>query len=198
MLSKGGDGGAGEAQRRQEEKEQAIADGISAVNKLFGTDERNAQYADHRGNVYTLNKNAIDKSYEDAQRDLAFGLARNHLTGSSIEADKRARQLEDYNENLQKANDLADNASNNLKQTDEMTRQNLVNSVQTGLDQTNAVSQALNNMKLNYSRANEQNVANNWDGMFDQWKSYKRNQTYNNYLTGEEDENQFGQTFFAN
>ena len=194
---KGGDGGAGKAQRRQEEKELKIAEGIDAVNALFGTTVRDNQYASHRQNVYDLNKNAIDKSYEDAQRDLAFGLARNHLTGSSIEVDKRSRQLEDYNDNIQKANDLADNASNNLRLTDENTRQNLVNSVQSGLDQTNAVSQALSNMRLNYDRASENNVANNWDGLFEQWKGYKQGQAYNNYLTGDEDENQFGQTFFA-
>lgn len=192
----GGDGGAGEAQRRQEEKERKIKEGIDAVNALFGTDDRNMQYQDHRANVFDLNKTALDKSYEDAQRQLMFGLARNHLNNSSIEVDKRKSQLEDYNDNIQRANDLADNAQNNLKRSDELTRQNLVNSVQTGLDQTSAVGQALGNMKLNYDRASENNVANNWDGMFDRWKQYKQTQRYNNYMTEDEDD-RFGQTYFT-
>jgi hypothetical protein len=73
----------------------------------------------------------------------------------------------------------------------------LVNSVSTGLDQTQAVSQALSNMQLNYDRASETNVANNWDGMFDQWKAYKNNDRYTNVLT-EDDDNRYGQTVFYN
>lgn len=193
---KGGDGGAGEARAREEERQRKIDEGIKAVNALFGTADKNNQYASHRQNVYDLNKTAIDKSYEDAQRGLVFNLARNGLSNSSIGADKKSDLLTNYNDNIQKANDLSDSAMNSLKTSDEHTRQNLVNSVQTGLDQTSAVSQALNNMQLNYDKANETNVANNWDGMFDNWKAYRRNNQYASAMA-DGDDNQYGQTYFT-
>ncbi len=193
---KGGDGGAGEARAREEERQRKIDSGIKAVNALFGTDDKNTQYAGHRQNVYDLNKTAIDKSYEDAQRGLVFNLARNGLSNSSIGADKKSDLLTNYNDNIQKANDMSDSAMNSLKTSDERTRQNLVNSVQTGLDQTQAVSQALGNMQLNYDKANETNVANNWDSMFDNWKSYKRNNQYASAMA-DGDDNQYGQTYFT-
>lgn len=193
---KGGDGGAGEARAREEERQRKIDEGIKAVNALFGTADKNNQYASHRQNVYDLNKTAIDKSYEDAQRGLVFSLARNGLSNSSIGADKKSDLLTNYNDNIQKANDLSDSAMNSLKTSDEHTRQNLVNSVQTGLDQTSAVSQALNNMQLNYDKANETNVANNWDGMFDNWKAYRRNNQYASAMA-DGDDNQYGQTYFT-
>jgi hypothetical protein len=140
-----------------------------------------------------LNKTSLDKSYEDAQRNLTFALARNSLGNSSISADKKSDLLTGYNDNIQKVNDMSDSASNSLKKNDELTRQNLVNSVQTGLDQTGAVNQALSNMQINYDQASERNVANNWDGMFDQWKGYKRGQQYDSAMT--DDKNQFGQSF---
>jgi hypothetical protein len=193
----GGDGGASDARKREEAKQLKIDDGINAVNALFGTDDKRNQYASHRANVYDLNKTALDDSYKDAQRNLTFSLARNGLSNSSISADKKSDLLTNYNDNIQKSNDLADSSSNNLKLSDERTRQNLVNSVSTGLDQTQAVSQALSNMQLNYDRASETNVANNWDGMFDQWKAYKNNDRYTNVLT-EDDDNRYGQTVFYN
>ena len=193
---KGGDGGAGEARAREEARQLKIDNGIKAVNALFGTTDKNNQYADHRQNVYDLNKTAIDDSYGDAQRNLTFSLARNGLSNSSIGADKKSDLLTNYNDNIQKANDMADSGMNSLKTNDERTRQNLVNSVQTGLDQTQAVSQALGNMQLNYDKANETNVANNWDSMFDNWKAYKRNDQYSNAM-GETADGQFGQTYFT-
>ena len=193
---KGGDGGASEARAREEERQRKIDEGIKAVNALFGTADKNNQYASHRQNVYDLNKTAIDKSYEDAQRGLVFNLARNGLSNSSIGADKKSDLLTNYNDNIQKANDMSDSAMNSLKTSDEHTRQNLVNSVQTGLDQTSAVSQALNNMQLNYDKANETNVANNWDGMFDNWKTYRRNNQYASAMA-DGDDNQYGQTYFT-
>ena len=193
---KGGDGGASEARAREDARQLKIDNGITAVNALFGTDAKNSQYADHRQNVYDLNKTAIDDSYGDAQRNLTFSLARNGLSNSSIGADKKSDLLTNYNDNIQKANDMADSGMNSLKTNDERTRQNLVNSVQTGLDQTQAVSQALGNMQLNYDKANETNVANNWDSMFDNWKAYKRNDQYSNAM-GETADGQFGQTYFT-
>jgi len=193
---KGGDGGAGEARAREEARQLKIDNGIKAVNALFGTTDKNNQYADHRTNIYDLNKTAIDDSYGDAQRNLTFSLARNGLSNSSIGADKKSDLLTNYNDNIQKANDMADSGMNSLKTNDERTRQNLVNSVQTGLDQTQAVSQALGNMQLNYDKANETNVANNWDSMFDNWKAYKRNDQYSNAM-GETADGQFGQTYFT-
>ena len=193
---KGGDGGAGEARAREDARQLKIDNGITAVNALFGTADKNNQYADHRTNIYDLNKTAIDDSYGDAQRNLTFSLARNGLSNSSIGADKKSDLLTNYNDNIQKANDMADSGMNSLKTNDERTRQNLVNSVQTGLDQTQAVSQALGNMQLNYDKANETNVANNWDSMFDNWKAYKRNDQYSNAM-GETADGQFGQTYFT-
>ena len=193
---KGGDGGAGKARAREEARQLKIDNGIKAVNALFGTADKNNQYADHRTNIYDLNKTAIDDSYGDAQRNLTFSLARNGLSNSSIGADKKSDLLTNYNDNIQKANDMADSGMNSLKTNDERTRQNLVNSVQTGLDQTQAVSQALGNMQLNYDKANETNVANNWDSMFDNWKAYKRNDQYSNAM-GETADGQFGQTYFT-
>ena len=193
---KGGDGGASEARAREDARQLKIDNGITAVNALFGTADKNNQYADHRTNIYDLNKTAIDDSYGDAQRNLTFSLARNGLSNSSIGADKKSDLLTNYNDNIQKANDMADSGMNSLKTNDERTRQNLVNSVQTGLDQTQAVSQALGNMQLNYDKANETNVANNWDSMFDNWKAYKRNDQYSNAM-GETADGQFGQTYFT-
>jgi hypothetical protein len=193
---KGGDGGAGEARAREEARQLKIDNGIKAVNALFGTTDKNKQYADHRTNVYDLNKTSLDKSYKDAQQNLTFNLARNGLGNSSISADKKTDLLTDYNDNIQKANDMSDNAMNSLKSSDERTRQNLVNSVQTGLDQTQAVSQALNNMQLNYDKASEVNVANNWDGMFKNWKSAQNNERYNRAMSEGED-GAYGQTYFV-
>jgi len=193
----GGDGGASEEKRLQEEKEERIRQGTDAVNALFGTDGRKQQYADHRQNVYDLNKGALDESYGDAKRNLMFNLARNNLTGSSIEVDKSGDLLEGYTDNIQRANDIADTQKNNLEGADERTRSTLVNSVQSGLEQESALTSAGNNMLLNYNQANESNVAQNWDNMFDNWKAYNRNQRYQNAQT-EDDDDRFGQTYFTN
>ena len=126
-----------------------------------------------------------------------FNLARNNLTGSSIEVDKSGDLLEGYTDNIQRANDIADTQKNNLEGADERTRSTLVNSVQSGLEQESALTSAGNNMLLNYNQANESNVAQNWDNMFDNWKSYNRNQRYQNAQT-EDDDGRFGQTYFTN
>ena len=191
---KGGDGGAGEARERERQKQLKIDNGVKAVNALFGTADRDAQYAGHKANVYGLNKTAIDKSYGDAQRNLTFSLARNGLSNSSVGADKKSDLLTNFNDNIQRANDMSDSAMNTLKTNDERTRQNMVGSVQSGLDQTQAVSSALNNMNLNYKSANQNNVAQNWDSMFDNWKTAKRNSAYASAMGGD-DENQFGASF---
>jgi len=185
-----------EAREYQEAKEEAIQDGIAAVNALFGTTARDTEYADQRQNIVDLNTTELNKSYDDAQLDLAFGLARNSLDNSSISVDKKAKQLAEYNENILRVGEIADKSKNDLKTSDERTRQTLINSVQAGLDQTAAVDNAQTNMQLNIDRAEETNVSENWDNMFTQWKRTNRNNRYNDYMNSD-DENSFGNTYYT-
>jgi len=194
----GGGGGDGGAEAREAKRVAKIDTGINAVNALFGTPERTAQYDSHRSNIFDLNKNELDEDYTDSRRNLKFSLAGRGLNNSSIDANRRAKLKGKYNDGMQTVNDRANTARNSLATSDERTRQGLVSSVQGGLDQTNAVSNALNNMKLNYDVAESNKVSKGFGGLFDEYDKMKQLNKYGRYFNSAgNDDDQFGQSYFT-
>lgn len=162
-MSSGGDGGNDDARQQQAEidaKKQAARD---ALNLQFGIGDgadaaknktaRDSLYSTVRTNAYNAGKRRLDEAQTDAKRNLRFELLAKGLDGGSVDVDQSARLGRKYGEGIIDLGAKADNLSTDLKSSDEATRLGLLQSVDSGMDQSSALSSAIEQMNNASSRA---------------------------------------------
>lgn len=148
---------SGRIARQQEQQEAqrlaAIRQGISGVNAVYDSPERQAQIADYLEANRKLYFDELGRQKGDTDRQLKFALARNGTAGSRQQIDAAADLGRQYNEGVINADRQAQGAANNLRMDDEASRNNLIAMVQSGLDATTASQRANNNLRVNLDGA---------------------------------------------
>ena len=151
-LFKGGDGGAGDLRRQEEERQSKVQSAVDAINGKFGygdpsaQQQRDAMYADLQGATRDTALRGLDKQYSTASQQNKFGLARSGLLGGSVDAESGADLTTRYGEGRIQAEQAGIGAASDLRAVDERTRQNLISLAQSGIDTGTAASLAAGQM----------------------------------------------------
>lgn len=148
---------SGRIARQQEQQEQqrlaAIKQGIGGVNAVYDSPERQAQINDYLEANRKLYFDELAKQQGDATRQTKFALARNGTAGSRQQIDAAADMGEAHNKGVINADRQAQGAANNLRMSDEDSRNNLIALVQSGLDATTASQRANSTLRVNLEGA---------------------------------------------
>lgn len=153
----GGGGGDGGAAARTAEIEAQKAAARQQLNYLFGEGDdsnpnklaREELYTGVRENAFNSGKRALDEANEKATRQNKFALFAQGLNGGSEDIDQNALMRRTYDQGLLDLGSKADAAKSQFKKNDETTRLGLLQSIDAGMDQSSAVSSAMNQMKNN-------------------------------------------------
>lgn len=147
--------GAGEPEAPQEEGRQSIPfqpSDEAATNKA-GLE---TLYGKIRGDAFNAGLRGLDEQKSDADRRLKFELAARGTRGGSADRDANARLFRAYNQGRMDLGTRADSIATNMRANDEQTRINLLQGIESGIDQGTAVSSALNQMRTNADRAQQE------------------------------------------
>lgn len=117
---------------------------------------REAIYQQIRDNAFGAGKRALDERKITAARQNKFALFAQGLNGGSEDIDQNALLNRTYSQGLVDLGARADGAKADIQSSDEQTRLGLLQSVDSGMDQTSAVSSALAQMRNNADKASAQ------------------------------------------
>lgn len=109
---------------------------------------REGLYKNVRDNAFTAGKTKLDEDYADAQRKNKFELFARGLAGGSEDIDQNARAKRTYDQGIIDLGAKADAAKANFRNTDEQTRLQLLDAINSGTDQGSALSAATNRMAV--------------------------------------------------
>jgi hypothetical protein len=133
----------------------------------------------------TISKDVTSKAMVDlekeraiTERNLAFDLARNGLTGGSRDIDSNRDVLDTFQQGVLRAKEMGNTSATNARAADDNTRIKLINSVRAGLDQGSAVNQAYAEMRNNSTQAMNDASASNLVGFFDRLNNQYRQYQY--------------------
>lgn len=153
----GGDGGDNGYAAKQAQIEAQKADARAALNEKFGEGDsataqankagRESIYSTVRDNTYAAGKRGLDETRDAAKRNNGFALFAQGLNGGSEDIDQNALLDRTYNKGVLDLGAKADSAKAGLQSADEQTRLGLLQSVDNGMDQSSAISSAINSMK---------------------------------------------------
>lgn len=159
----GGGGGDGGATARQQQIEAQKTAARERLNTLFGASEgsdeaaqnraaRDELYSTVRTNAFDAGKRSLDEDYQKAQRQNKFALFAQGLNAGSEDINQNALLGRTYDQGLLDLGAKADAAKAGFKANDESSRLQLLQSIDAGMDQSSAISSAMNQMKNNYDR----------------------------------------------
>lgn len=112
-----------------------------------------ALYGKVRTDAFDAGRRRIDEQKTAAGRNLKFELFAKGLNAGSVDVDQNALLGRTYTQGLTDLGAKADNTSNQLKAADQAARLQLLQSIDSGMDQGSAVSSALGQMQTNASKA---------------------------------------------
>lgn len=121
-----------------------IAPNKAAREKLYGTVRDNAFAAGRRG---------LDENRERTQRDLRFELFAKGLNGGSEDINQNAMLGRTYDQGILDLGAKADAAATGMRVSDEQTRLNLLQGIDSGMDQSSVLSSAANQLSNNSAAA---------------------------------------------
>lgn len=128
----------------------AVAENESILGRKA---EREKLYGTVRENAYTAGKRGLDESRERAARDLRFELFAKGLNGGSEDVNQNAMLGRTYDAGILDLGAKADAAATGLRTSDETTRLNLLQGIDSGMDQSSILSSAANQLSNNSERA---------------------------------------------
>lgn len=152
-MSGGNNRAQEEAQRAEDQRRANIAAASQSVDRIFSSPERQAQYADVYDATRTLGMSDLDRQKGQADRQTTFALARSGLTGGSRAVDVGRQLGEDYINGLLTVDQKAQAAKADFMNADQMSRNNLLGLVQSGLDVTTANQNAASSLRANLEGA---------------------------------------------
>lgn len=129
---------------------------------------REELYTGVRENAFNSGKRALDEAKEKASRQNKFALFAQGLNGGSEDIDQNALLGQTYGQGLLDLGAKADGAKAQFKTSDENTRLGLLQSIDAGIDQSSAISSAVNQMKNNLDNASSQAQSTNLGDLFAQ------------------------------
>lgn len=131
-----------EANRVEAERQAEITAATQAINDAYDDPKRQTGYDDFLKAVRENYTEDANRQKTVTDRDLKFSMARSGLTGGSAQVDANRTAGEEYQRGILQAEDLAQGALGDLKNTDEQSRLSLISMAQSGLDATTAASRA--------------------------------------------------------
>lgn len=123
-------------------RKQQIADTTAAVNKVYDSPERQAQYNDFINAVRAKNNQDLSRQQTIANLQTKFATARNGLTGGSRDVDAQRLLGQEYQQGVLSAEQKAQGALAGLKNSDNSSRLQLIQLAQQGLGATDAAARA--------------------------------------------------------
>jgi len=159
-MSGGDDSASKQAQKNEQQRQQAIASGTAQVNQIFDDPNRTSQYQKLAGDTTAYYTNDLNQQKALTDRNLKFAQARNGQIGGSVQADQATKSGEDYLKGILEANRRGQAAGASLQASDETSRANLIASVQGGLDATTAASNAASALRSNLASSQSTSTAN--------------------------------------
>lgn len=137
------DTSAEDAARAAEAARKAgVAASISKINKVFDAPERQNQYKDFVSAVRSKYGQDLADQQGIAGRNTKFSIARGGLSGGSRDVDATRQLGKEYQRGVLTAEDKAQGALSDLKNSDDAQRLQLIQLAQQGLDATTAGSRA--------------------------------------------------------
>lgn len=128
----------------------AVAENQSILGRKA---EREKLYGTVRENAFNAGKRGLDESREKAARDLRFELFAKGLNGGSEDVNQNALLGRTYDAGVLDLGAKADAASTSLRNSDEQTRLQLLQGIDSGMDQSSVLTSAANQLANNSDRA---------------------------------------------
>lgn len=140
-MSGGGDGGVGDARRREQERERKIQVGMSDIDNVF-SGFNDGFYNQLRKAQLDWSTPQIRDQYDDAKEQLTYALARGGQLNSTVAATKQAQLAKSNQLALSRADSIADSAVKQARSDVERERTDLVSILQATADPANAANAA--------------------------------------------------------
>lgn len=172
MCGGGGSKDDGGAAQREAERQQRIAQGTEAVNRIFGIGNDEAKAA--RDQIYSTTGNdtrsyfsqQLEEDRAAARRALDFQKARQGTAGSSQGIDIDTEFQKRYDRGLLDVANRADTAASGMRTSDEQARLGLISKVASGIDQGSAASSAMSQLQTNADNARNQAMTGRMANVF--------------------------------
>lgn len=149
MAGGGNDSAQREAQAAEQQRQQRIQQTIGAIDQVYSSPEREAQYGDFLKANRQFYEQDVNEQKADADRELRFGLARSGLTGGSRANDAGTQLGQNYIKAMLEAERRAQGATADLRSADQSSKLNFISLANSGLDATTAARQAAESMRTN-------------------------------------------------
>lgn len=167
MCDPFGGGDQGDAAAAAEARRQAqIRESVRAINRAFGSPGRAEQIEDIAANQEALNLDELGQQREDAAQQLRFSLARRGLAGGSADVHETGEVEERYNEGVQRASQLGQQAADEVRLEDQRAKQQLISQAQGGLSTGDAARLALQTAQSNIERGTQDAAVANLGDVF--------------------------------
>lgn len=136
-----------QAKRNEDQRNRAINEGVGQVNAIFGS--REPQYGDYLQALRDRYTADLGDQQTIVDRQSKFNLARRGVIGGSSEIDTQRRNRKRFIQALIGNESRAQGAVGRLRQSDEGSRQSLINTIFGGMDASTAASRAASGMRSN-------------------------------------------------
>lgn len=144
----GGDGGAGAARKREEERQKRVKEGATAIENEFSQFD-DPFFDTRRQAQMDYERPQIDDQYKDALGELAFALSRSGLRNSSVGATRRAKGAKDYNFQLQESAARGERSASDARSAINKAKQELLTNNMAIADPTAAANAAISAAEAN-------------------------------------------------
>lgn len=142
LFGHAGNPAADAAARAEAERKQQIAASTTAINNVYDAPERQAQYNDFINAVRAKNNQDLSRQQTVANLQTKFATARNGLSGGSRDIDAQRTLGQEFQQGVLGAEQKAQGALANLKNSDNTARLQLIQLAQQGLGATDAAARA--------------------------------------------------------
>lgn len=139
---------------------------------------RDQLYQTVRDSAFNAGRRRLDESNVDAARKLKFELFAKGLNGGSEDVNQNALRERTYKQGIVDLGGKADAAKADFRQGDESTRLNLLQSIDSGMDQGTALSSAISQMGVNSDKAAAGAIGTNLGDLFNTGSEFYNQSQY--------------------
>lgn len=149
MCGGGGGGGDGGAAAREAERQARIDAATKSVNDIFADPSRNLIYDTVRDDTRGFYSGQLEEDKEAARRQLEFAKARSGTFGGSAGIDLDTEFQKRYDRGLLDVANRADSSASGMRSSDEQSRLGIISKILAGMDQSSAITSAMNGLQTN-------------------------------------------------
>lgn len=177
-MGSGSNNAQRQAEANERQRQQQIAQGTAAVNRVFDDPKRRGYIeGEFLDATRTYLGEDLDRQKRENDRQQKFHMARSGLAGGSAQIDAARESGEVYNRGKLEVERRAQGAAADLLGADEQSRLNLLAMVQSGLDMNTASQRAASSMQNNLRAGQAGSVAEGLGELFGGFSDiYRRSQ----------------------